>query len=137
MAALTEEQSMIRDQAKSWVSEQAPVNSFRKMRDDRVPHAFVPSTWTAMVDMGWTGIVVPEQYGGSDLGYLTFGVVLEEIGRQLTASPLFTSSLVGASALVIGGSEVQKQQYLPKIVDGSSIFTFALPSLLSPKINSG
>ena len=126
MAALTEEQSMIRDQAKSWVSEQAPVNSFRKMRDDRVPHAFVPSTWTAMVDMGWTGIVVPEQYGGSDLGYLTFGVVLEEIGRQLTASPLFTSSLVGASALVIGGSEVQKQQYLPKIVDGSSIFTFAI-----------
>ena len=126
MAALTEEQSMIRDQAKSWVSEQAPVNSFRKMRDDRVPHAFVPSTWTAMVDMGWTGIVVPEQYGGSDLGYLTFGVVLYEIGRQLTASHLFTSSLVGASALVIGGSEVQKQQYLPKIVDGSSIFTFAI-----------
>lgn len=126
MAALTEEQSMIRDQAKSWVTEQAPVQTFRKMRDEKAPNAFVPETWSAMVEMGWTGIVVPEQYGGSDLGYLTFGVVLEEIGRQLTASPLYASCLVGASALLVSGSEEQKQACLPKIVDGSAIFTLAV-----------
>ena len=126
MAALTEEQSMIRDQAKSWVTEQAPVNTFRKMRDEAVPNAFVPETWSAMVEMGWTGIIVPEQYGGSGLGYLTFGVVLEEIGRQLTASPLYASALTGASALILGGNESQKQGYLPKIVDGSAIFTLAV-----------
>ena len=126
MAALTEEQSMIRDQSRSWVTEQAPVNSFRKMRDEGIPNAFLPATWEAMVDMGWTGIIVPEQYGGSGLGYLTFGVVLEEIGRQLAASPLFASGLVGASVLVIGGSETQRQEYLPKIVDGSAIFTLAV-----------
>jgi len=126
MAALTEEQSMIRDQARSWVSERAPVNAFRKIRDDSVPNAFVPETWSAMVEMGWTGIIVPEEYGGSGIGYLTFGVVLEEIGRQLTASPLYASSLVGASAILLGGNEIQKQEYLPKVVNGSAIFTLAV-----------
>ncbi len=126
MAALTEEQSMIRDQAKSWITEQAPVQKFREMRDSGVPARFIPETWSAMIEMGWTGIIVPEQYGGSGLGYLTFGVVLEEVGRQLTASPLFASALVGASAILLGGNESQKQSWLPRIVDGSEILTLAV-----------
>jgi alkylation response protein AidB-like acyl-CoA dehydrogenase len=126
MAALTEEQSMIRDQAKSWVTEQSPVAKFRQMRDSDAPNNFMPETWQSMIEMGWTGIVVPEQYGGSGLGYLTFGVVLEEVGRQLTASPLFASALVGASAILLGGNDGQKQSILPKIVDGSTILTLAV-----------
>jgi len=126
MAALTEEQSMIRDQAKSWATEQAPVTSFRQMRDSGVVERFTPATWESMVEMGWTGIVIPEEYGGSDLGFLTFGVVLEELGRQLTASPLFASALVGASAIVLGGSDAQKQALLPKVIDGGEILTLAL-----------
>ncbi len=126
MAALTEEQSMIRDQAKSWVSEQFPVQKFREMRDSGIESRYLPETWQGMIEMGWTGIIVPEQYGGSDLGYLTFGVVLEEVGRQLTASPLFASAYVGASAVLLGGSEDQKQAILPKIVDGSMIMTLAV-----------
>ena len=89
MAALTEEQSIVRDQAKAWAAEQAPVQAFRKVRDAGVETAFDPKTWREMVDLGWTGIIVPEAYGGSALGYLTFGLVLEELGRQLTAAPLF------------------------------------------------
>jgi alkylation response protein AidB-like acyl-CoA dehydrogenase len=126
MAALTEEQSMLKDQASAWASEQAPVNKFREMRDSQVAEAFVPATWQTMVEMGWTGILVPEQYGGSDLGYLTFGVVLEQLGRQLTASPLFASALVGTSAILLAGNGNQKQQLLPGIVDGSQILTLAL-----------
>lgn len=126
MAALTEEQTMIRDQAKSWVTEQFPVQKFREMRDSGVEKRFLPETWQGMIDMGWTGILVPEQYGGSGLGFLTFGVVLEEVGRQLTASPLFASAYVGAAAVLLGGSEEQKQAILPKIVDGSMILTLAL-----------
>ena len=126
MAALTEEQSMLKDQASSWAKEQAPVTRFRGMRDSGVETAFEPATWEAMVEMGWTGILVPEAYGGSDLGYLTFGVVLEELGRQLTASPLFASALVGATALKLGGSDAQKQHHLPKIVDGSEVLTLAV-----------
>ena len=126
MAALTEEQGMIRDQARSWVNEQSPVRQFREMRDSGVEAAFKSDTWQAMVDMGWTGILVPEQYGGLDLGYMTFGLVLEECGRQLVASPLFSSAFVGASALVLGGNEEQKQQPLPGVVDGSQIVTLAV-----------
>ncbi|MGD8415952.1 MAG: acyl-CoA dehydrogenase family protein [Pseudomonadales bacterium] len=126
MAALTEEQSMLRDQATAWVTEQAPVQKFREMRDAGTPQGFTPVTWEAMVEMGWTGILVPEAYGGSDLGYLTFGVVLEQLGRQLVASPLYASALVGASALLLGGSDSQKQRLLPKVVDGSEILTLAV-----------
>ena len=126
MAALTTEQTMIREQASAWVREQAPVKAFRKMRDSGMPARFEPSTWAAMVELGWTGIIVPEQYGGSGLGYLSFGIVLEQTGRQLTASPLFASALVGATALVLGGNDAQKQSYLPGIVDGSAIFTLAV-----------
>ncbi|MFP6807317.1 MAG: acyl-CoA dehydrogenase family protein [Pseudomonadales bacterium] len=126
MAALTEEQSMIRDQAKSWTTEQAPVGKFREMRDSGIDTNFFPDTWAAMVEMGWTGIIIPEQYGGSDLGFLTFGLILEETGRQLTASPLYASALVGASAILLGGNEAQKQAVLPGIVDGSKILTLAV-----------
>ena len=142
MAALTEEQSMIRDQAKSWVTEQSPVQKFREMRDSGIESKFTPDTWQAMIDMGWTGILVPEQYGGSGLGYLTFGVILEEVGRQLTASPLFASAFVGASAVLLGGNEEQKQAILPKIVEGSVILTLAVdegprhsPKDLDPVLN--
>ena len=126
MAALTEEQSLIQDQARSWVTEQSPVSQFRAMRDSAVDVAFTADNWDAMVKMGWTGILVPEQYGGSDLGYLTFGVILEEMGRQLVAAPLYASALVGASAVLLGGSEEQKQQILPKVVDDSEILSLAV-----------
>ncbi|MFT7129098.1 MAG: alkylation response protein AidB-like acyl-CoA dehydrogenase, partial [Gammaproteobacteria bacterium] len=108
MAALTEEQSMIRDQAKAWATEQSPVQKFREMRDNKVTNNYFADTWTAMVDLGWTGILVPEQYGGSDLGYLTFGLIQEELGRQLVASPLFASALAGTSAILLGANDSQK-----------------------------
>jgi alkylation response protein AidB-like acyl-CoA dehydrogenase len=126
MAVLTEEQALIKDQASAWVIDKAPVSSFRALRDSKSEQAFLPETWKAMVDMGWSGILVPEQYGGSDLGYLTCGLILEQLGRQLTASPLFSSSLVGASALLLAGNAEQQEALLPGIVDGSALLTLAL-----------
>src|SRR5262245_57983147 len=108
MAALTEEQSMLKDQAKAWVTEQAPVQKFRAMRDSGVATCFTPSTWQEIVGLGWTGILVPEAHGGADLGYLTMGILLEETGRQLTASPLVASALVGATAIRLAGSDAQQ-----------------------------
>jgi len=116
----------MRDQAKTWASKQAPVQNFRAMRDSGIEQCFDHSTWSEIIEMGWTGILVPEEYGGSNLDYLTFGIVLEELGRQLTASPLFASALVGATALNIAGSDSQKQAFLPKIVNGSEILTLAI-----------
>ncbi|MEM6709264.1 MAG: acyl-CoA dehydrogenase family protein [Pseudomonadota bacterium] len=126
MALLNEEQAMLKDQAVAWVSEQAPVAQFRAVRDQGEGRCYAEPTWQAMVDMGWTGILVPEAYGGSDLGYLTFGLVLEQLGRELTASPLFASALVGTTAVLLGGNEAQKQQWLPKVVEGSEVLTLAV-----------
>lgn len=126
MAALTEEQTILKDQASAWVKEQAPVEKFREMRDGDSRIGYSPETWEKIVSMGWTGILVPAQYGGSDLGYLTFGIVLEELARELTASPLFASSLVGTSAVLISGNDNQKQELLPKVVDGSQILSLAV-----------
>ena len=86
MAHLTEEQNIIRDQARSWVDEKAPVNAFRSVRDEGT--GFDDTTWREMVELGWTGLLVPEAYGGAGLGYMTFGLVLEQLGRNLVASPL-------------------------------------------------
>ena len=65
MAALSEEQQMIKDQASAWVREQAPVSTFRAMRDQGLAQGFFSETWQAMIEMGWTGLVVPETYGGA------------------------------------------------------------------------
>lgn len=126
MAVLNEEQTMLRDAAKSWVSEKSPVTAFRKLRDSGNPDGFDRNVWREMAEMGWAGIIVPEEYGGSGLGYLTLGLVLEETGRTLTASPLLSTALVAASALILGGSEAQKKQWLPKIAQGKTIATLAV-----------
>ena len=126
MAALTEEQSLLKEQAKSWARDEAPVAKFREMRDSGNEFGFDKATWASMGEMGWAGIVVPEEFGGVDLGYLTFGVVLEELGRQLTASPLLSSALAGATALVAGGSDAQKKEWLPKIADATAVVTLAI-----------
>lgn len=126
MAALTDEQTILKDQASAWATEQAPIEKFREMRDANGGLGYSTETWQQIVDMGWTGILIPAQYGGADLGYLTFGIVLEELGRQLTASPLFASALVGTSAILIGGTDQQKQELLPKVVDGTELLTLAV-----------
>jgi len=126
MAALSEEQALLKEQAAAWARDEAPVARFREMRDSGTEDGFDKATWAAIGELGWAGILVPEAYGGVDMGMLTFGVVLEELGRQLTASPLVASGLVGATAFLQGGSEAQKQAWLPRIADGSVIVTLAV-----------
>ena len=126
MAAFTEEQALIREQASAWALKESPVSQFRALRDAGDNAGFEQATWGAMIEMGWTGILVPEEYGGSDLGMLTFGLVLEQLGRQLTASPLLPSALAGASAMLLGGSAEQQGAILPKIIDGTAILTLAV-----------
>jgi alkylation response protein AidB-like acyl-CoA dehydrogenase len=126
MAVLTEEQTMLRDAAKTWTQESSPVSAFRKLRDSKVAGGFKRETWKEMADMGWAGIVIPEAYGGVGMGYQTLGLVLEETGRTLTASPLISTALCAATALVLGGTEQQKQSWLTKIASGDAIGTLAI-----------
>ena len=126
MAVLTEEQSMLRDAAKTWTQEKSPVSAFRKMRDSGAPLGYDPAVFAEMAEMGWTGVIIPEQYGGSDFGYLSLGLVLEELGRTLTASPLLATGLAAASALILAGSDAQKEAWLPKFASGEAVGTLAI-----------
>ena len=126
MAVLNEEQSMLRDAAKSWTQEKSPVTAFRKMRDSGVEIGYDAKAWNEMAEMGWAGVIIPEEYGGSAFGYLSIGLILEEMGRTLTASPLIASGVGAASALVLGGSDTQKSEWLPKIADGSVVGALAV-----------
>ena len=85
MAVLSEEQSLLRDAARSWVREMSPVTALRKLRDGEAELGYDTQAWNEMAQMGWAGVIVPEAYGGSDFGYLSMGLILEELGRNLTA----------------------------------------------------
>jgi alkylation response protein AidB-like acyl-CoA dehydrogenase len=126
MAVLTEEQSMLRDQARAWRLDKAPVAAFRRMRDAAAPLGYDPALWREMAEMGWAGVIIPEAYGGSDFGLLSLGLILEEMGRSLVASPLLASGLAAASALALGGSETQKHVLLPRIAAGALVATLAV-----------
>ena len=126
MAVLTEEQSMLRDAARTWTQEKSPVTAFRKMRDSGQPLGYDPAAFNEMAEMGWTGVIIPEEYGGSDFGYLSLGLVLEETGRTLTASPILSSALAAASAIILGGSDGQKEAWLTKIASGETVGTLAI-----------
>jgi alkylation response protein AidB-like acyl-CoA dehydrogenase len=123
---LTEEQSMLRDSARGLISDKAPVAHLRGLRDAKDATGFSRELWKTFAEMGFTGLLVPEEFGGSGLGCVEAGVVMEEIGRTLMPSPFLATSVLAASALSRGGNAAQKQNYLPKIADGSLLAALAI-----------
>ncbi|MYD80213.1 MAG: acyl-CoA dehydrogenase [Gammaproteobacteria bacterium] len=123
---LTEDQNILKDTAKEFCGEKAPISQLRKLRDDESPTGFDEETWKAMVELGWAAIPFPENYGGLDFGYKGLGVVTEETGRTLAASPLFSTVWVCGTAIDLGGSDEQKSELLPKIANGEILMALAL-----------
>ncbi len=123
---LTEEQSMLRDSARGLISDKAPVSHLRQLRDSKDATGFSRDLWKAFAEMGFSGLLVPENFGGSGLGYVEAGVVMEEIGRTLMPSPFLSTAVLAASAISRGGSEAQKSTYLPKISNGSLLAALAV-----------
>ncbi len=118
MAILNDEQTMLRDAARGWVADKAPVTALRRLRDTGGwKTGYDPAAWKDMAEMGWTGVIVPEAFGGSEFGYRSLGLVLEETGRTLAASPLHATA-AAASALLLGGSQAQKETWLTRIAAG-------------------
>ena len=105
---LSEEQQLLKDSAKAFLSESAPISALRAMRDAGEDH--MPELWTKMSEMGWPGIVIPDAYSGLEFGYVGAGVVLEEMGRTLALSPFLSSAVVAASLINQLGSEQQKEK---------------------------
>jgi alkylation response protein AidB-like acyl-CoA dehydrogenase len=123
---LTEEQSMLRDSARGLISDKAPVSHLRQLRDAKDATGFSRDLWRTFAEMGFSGLLVPESFGGSGLGCVEAGIVTEEIGRTLMPSPFLSTAVLAASALSRGGSDAQKSQHLPKIVDGSLLAALAV-----------
>jgi alkylation response protein AidB-like acyl-CoA dehydrogenase len=125
-ALLSDEQRMVRESARTWLQDKAPVSALRKLRNSSNADGFDRTAWSDMADMGWAGMLIPEEHGGNALGFQSLGLLLEETGRTLAASPLISTALTAASALLIAGSAAQKQHFLPKIASGKLIATLAV-----------
>ncbi len=123
---LTEEQSMLRDSARGLIGDRAPVAHLRQLRDTGDATGFSRELWRTFAEMGFAGLLVPEAFGGSALGCVEAGVVMEEIGRTLMPSPFLATAVLAASALSRGGNAAQQSQYLPRISDGSLLAALAI-----------
>ena len=123
---LNEDQNMLKDSAKSFCADNTPITQLRRLRDEKNDSGFDRDTWKQMVELGWTGITVPEEFGGLGFGYMGLGVVMEECGRTLTASPLYATAVLGTSALLHGGTQEQKTELLGQIVGGELLMALAL-----------
>ena len=123
---LNEDQNMLKDSAKSFCADNTPITQLRRLRDEKNESGFDRDTWKQMVELGWTGITVPEEFGGLGFGYMGLGVVMEECGRTLTASPLYATAVLGTSALLHGGTQEQKTELLGQIVGGELLMALAL-----------
>ena len=116
---LSEEQELLRNTAREFVAEHSPVKELRRLRDTNDADGFSRGLWKQMAELGWAGIVLPEEYGGSGLGYAELGLVLEECGRTLAATPLVATALLGANAVLLGGNDTQKKEVLPAVAVGT------------------
>lgn len=123
---LNEEAGMLKDAAKGFLADSAPVSQLRKLRDTNDADGFDRKTWAAMAEMGWTSVLVPEAHGGVEMGHVAAGVIAEEMGRTLTASPYLSTAVMGATALSRFGSDAQKAEWLPRIAAGEAITAIAV-----------
>ncbi len=123
---LNEEQVMLKESAAGFLAEKATVAQLRALRDSGSEQGFASEVWAEMAGMGWAGIAIPEEFGGLGYGYIGLGLVLEQVGRNLSASPLESTVLVAATLVAQLGSTEQKQRLLPAIAAGELLASLAL-----------
>jgi alkylation response protein AidB-like acyl-CoA dehydrogenase len=122
----TEDQAMLADTARGFMADEGNIaKQLRHFRDMGCKDGFGHSLWKQFAELGFTGILVPEADGGLGMGHVEAGIVLEEIGRNLTPSPFLTSSVLAASALAEASAEL-KGRYLPGLLAGDSVFAVAI-----------
>ncbi|HXC49270.1 MAG TPA: acyl-CoA dehydrogenase family protein [Candidatus Limnocylindrales bacterium] len=122
---LTEDQQMLKSSAADFVKKESPVARVRQLRDSDDPAGYSPQLWAKMAELGWPAILIPEEYGGLGMGNVELACVLEEFGRNLVPEPLLSTVLLGANAVLLGGSDQQKKEILPSVADGTRTMTLA------------
>lgn len=120
----TEEQDILRRSARSFLEKQCSPEFVRTMWED--PLGYSPDMWMKMSEMGWMGLLIPEQYGGLGLSFVDLGVVLEEMGRVILPAPYFSTVILAGETILHAGREEQKKELLEKIALGEEKMTLAL-----------
>jgi alkylation response protein AidB-like acyl-CoA dehydrogenase len=120
---LNEDQTMLRESAREFVAEQMPVSHMRALRDADDATGFDPKLWKQFAEMGFTGILIGEDQGGLGLGHVEAGVVLEEIGRNLSPSPFLSTAIAAVEALK---GSAQAEHWFPGILAGETVAALAI-----------
>ena len=121
---LSESQRILKDNARKFFAAECPLPEVRKIMDS--PHAHSEALYKKLADQGFTGIILPEAYGGLGLGKVEMVALLEEMGRALIPGPYFSSAILAASIINEAASETQKQHYLKPLAEGTKKATLAL-----------
>jgi len=121
---LDKEQVMLKNSARDFLRKECPKDLVRDMMDDE--KGYSPKLWRQMADLGWLGLVIPEEYDGIGSGFLDLVVLLEEMGRALLPGPFIPTVVYGTRIIMAAGADELKQRLLPEIADGKAIITLAL-----------
>jgi hypothetical protein len=120
----SDDQKQLRDEARKYLAEHSSPKAVREVLDGKAPYD--KELWKGLAEMGFLGVAIPESYGGAGAGHLELCVIAEEIGRALAPVPFSSTVYLAAEALMLAGSDAQKQKWLPKIAAGEAIGTLAL-----------
>jgi len=120
----SDDQKQLRDQARKFLAEKCPPKAVRTVLDGKEPYD--RELWKGLAEMGFLGVAIPEAYGGAGAGHLELCVISEEMGRALAPVPFSSTVYLAAEAILLAGSEAQKQKWLPAIAAGEAIGTLAL-----------
>src|SRR5258705_6312299 len=120
----SDEQKQMRDEARNFLAEKCLSKAVREVLDGKAPYD--KELWKGLAKMGFLGVAIPEKFGGAGAGHLELCVVAEEMGRALAPVPFSSTVYLAAEAILIAGSDAQKQKWLPKIASGEAIGTLAL-----------
>lgn len=122
---LNEDEKMLSETAEGFFKDKAPVTELRKLRDTRDETGYSKTLWSEMAEMGFAGVLVPEDQGGVDMGVTAAGLLAEQMGRNLSASPFFSTSVLSATAFKNSGGDLSKA-WLEKIAGGEAVVSFAI-----------
>lgn len=124
--AYNEDQRSLKDTARSFATEQSPIEAFRALRSGQIAERFDAQVWQQLIELGFSGAPFAEEFGGYGFGYMGFAGAFEELGRTLVASPLFSSIALCGSVINFTGTDAQKSQWLPVLISGEQRAALAL-----------
>lgn len=121
---LTEEQEMLRKTARDFLVNECPKTLVRELEEDE--KGYSPELWRKITELGWMGLVLPEQYEGMGMGFMDLIILLQEMGRNILPGPFFSTVVLGSLPILFAGTDEQKKEFLPQIARGEMILTMAI-----------